>query len=120
MHAGHGSFQWRTGGASPDGIAVDDRRGAGPGYSARIHRVRWPVAAGQSQWAFVTDPQYCRGGPEAVAKVAEWMHPCQCSHSALMHDLVKRKTGQVRTACSVTERETKCPCTLYARAPALD
>lgn len=71
------------------------------------------VAFGAGVPSRVSDQQRCEGGPAALAKVAEWMRLCECGHTALMHDLVKRKAGEVRTACSVTEAKTKCPCTMY-------
>lgn len=62
----------------------------------------------------MSDPQYCRGGPEAVARVAEWMRLCACGHPQVEHDIIDagKKKGQ-RSGCLTTEGKTKCGCTLY-------
>jgi hypothetical protein len=65
----------------------------------------------------LSDPQYCRGGPEAAAKVAEWMRLCECSHVQVEHDIADPRTKRAgqRTACLTTEQSGKCPCLLYSQ-----
>ena len=66
----------------------------------------------------MSDPQACRGGPDALAAVAAWMRLCVCSHPQVEHDIIDagRKKGQ-RSGCLTTEGKTKCECKVYSPAP---